>query len=108
MLDLENREYEEVAGQMPGGGIVFLMKNGLGYLVRTSNKDIQIAVAPESFFKMVYSGFEPPESIDKDRLEKAKEILKTAKIPVMSKEQIAALEKGVAWWIKRRNIRKQK
>ena len=69
---------------VPNTSVVFKMKNGLAYLVNLKTKRIYIDAVWWNFLKMS-PYHEGGDKIPEEILAKAKEILKNAKIPKLSK-----------------------
>ena len=91
-IDFENREYVEVAGYWPEAYACFVMKNGLSYCVDIERKRILVDVHPYAHFNDYGRFFEEPAKMPKSELKAAEKILRTAKLPELSAEDIKSFQ----------------
>ena len=91
-IDFENREYVEVAGYWPELYVCFVMKNGLSYCVDIERKRIIVDVHPYAHFNDCGAFFEEPAKMPKSELKKAEKVLKSAKLPELSTEDIKSFQ----------------
>lgn len=91
-IDFENREYVKVAGYWPEAYVCFVMKNGLSYCVGIERKEIIVDVHPYAHFNDYGAFFEEPAKMPKSELKIAEKILKTARLPELSNEDIRAFQ----------------
>lgn len=91
-IDFENREYVEVAGYWPEAYACFVMKNGLSYCVDIERKRILVDVHPYAHFNDYGRFFEESAKMPKSELKAAEKILKTAKLPELSAEDIKSFQ----------------